>query len=156
MKNIFKLIISVLVPVMVGAFAGFFTSSSVKGWYSTINKPSFNPPNWIFAPVWTALYIMMGIACYIIWKKEFAPAIKKKALLFYTIQLVLNFFWSILFFYLQLPGWALIEIILLWIFIAGTIYYFKIISAPAAWLLVPYLFWVSFAMALNFAIFRLN
>jgi translocator protein len=156
MKNFARLIISVLIPVAVGAFAGFFTSSSVKGWYATLNKPSFNPPNWIFAPVWTTLYIMMGIAFYLIWKSGAAAAIKKMAISFYSIQLILNFFWSILFFYLEQPGWAMIEIMLLWISIAATIYYFRQISVIAAWLLVPYILWVSFAMALNFAIWKLN
>ncbi len=156
MNKIIKFIVAVALPLAVGAFAGSFTATSVKGWYATINKPSFNPPNWIFAPVWTALYIMMGIAFYIVWIKVETHKIKTKAIIFYFIQLVLNFCWSIIFFYAAEPGWAFLEIVLLWIMIAVTINKFAKISKPAAWLLVPYIAWVSFAAVLNFAIWRLN
>jgi translocator protein len=156
MKPIFKLIISIAIPLAVGALSGYFTSESVSGWYSTINKPSFNPPNWIFAPVWTVLYILMGIACYIVWKRSADLHSKRGALIVYGIQLALNFAWSILFFYFQQPGWALAEIILLWIFIFITILQFGKISSVAAWLLVPYIAWVSFAALLNFNIWELN
>lgn len=156
MNRIIKFLIAVSIPLALGAFAGYFTSSSVKGWYTIVNKPSFNPPNWIFAPVWTVLYIMMGIAFYIIWIKVEEQKIRTKAIMFYFIQLVLNFAWSIIFFYAARPGWALVEIILLWIMIAATIYKFHPISKPAAWLLVPYILWVSFATLLNFEIWRLN
>jgi translocator protein len=155
MKKILRLALSVGLPLMVGAIAGIFTSSAVKGWYSGLIKPSFNPPNWVFAPVWTALYIMMGIAFYIVWQTKPNERLKK-AIPFYTIQLALNFSWSLVFFYLHQPGWALVNIILLWIFIAVTIYHFSKISKAAAWLLVPYILWVSFASALNWAIWQLN
>lgn len=156
MNKVIKLITAVALPLALGAFAGFFTSSSVQGWYSTINKPSFNPPNWIFAPVWTTLYVMMGIAFYIVWIKVEQTKIKTKAIIFYFIQLILNFCWSIIFFYAGEPGWAFAEIILLWIMIAATINKFSRISKTAAWLMVPYILWVSFAAVLNFAIWRLN
>ncbi len=156
MKNSIKFIIAIAIPLSIGAAAGLFTASSVQGWYSTLNKPSFNPPNWIFAPVWTMLYILMGIAFYMIWKKETTGLLKRNAVVFYFAQLVLNFFWSIIFFYAQQPGWALVDIIFLWLFIAATIYCFSKLSKPAAWLLVPYILWVSFATALNFAIWKLN
>lgn len=156
MNRIIKFIVSVSLPLALGAFAGFFTSPSITGWYSIINKPSFNPPNWIFAPVWTALYIIMGIAFYIVWIRVEENKIRTKAIMFYFIQLVLNFCWSIIFFYAAKPGWAFAEIIFLWIMIAATIAKFYKISKPAAWLLVPYIVWVSFAAVLNFAIWRLN
>ena len=156
MSRVIKFMIAVSLPLALGAFAGFFTSPSLKGWYSIINKPSFNPPNWIFAPVWTMLYLMMGIAFYIVWIRVEENKLRTKAIMYYFIQLVLNFCWTIIFFYAAKPGWAFAEIILLWIMIAATINKFSKISKPAAWLLVPYIVWVSFAAVLNFAIWRLN
>ncbi len=151
-----KLIIAISLPLAVGAVAGLFTSTAVGGWYSTVVKPSFNPPNWIFGPVWTLLYILMGIAFYLVWIKAGDNDLKRNAMLFYFIQLALNFCWSFIFFYAEQPGWALADIILLWVFIAATIYWFSKISKTAAWLLVPYILWVTFATALNFAIWKLN
>ncbi len=151
-----KLLISILVPLLVGTFSGFFTSSGVNGWYVTANKPWFNPPNWIFAPVWTALYILMGIALYLIWKSGAVKTIKQTAIILFAVQLILNFFWSFIFFKLHLPGWAFAEIILMWVMIFFTILWFGKISPAAAWLLVPYLSWVSFASVLNYAIWKLN
>jgi len=156
MKKIIRFIVAVGLPLAIGSIAGLFTASSVKGWFITLNKPSFNPPGWLFAPVWTILYILMGIAFYMIWNKDEDTNLKRKAMLFYFAQLGLNFCWSFIFFYAKQPGWALVDIILLWILIAGTIYWFSKISKPAAWLLVPYILWVSFATVLNFAIWRLN
>ncbi len=151
-----KLLISILIPLLVGSSAGFFTSSGVNGWYTTANKPWFNPPNWIFAPVWTALYIMMGIALYLVWKTAIEKSIKKKAIILFAFQLLLNFFWSFLFFKMQEPGWAFVEIISMWFMILLTILWFGKISTVAAWLLIPYLCWVSFASILNYAIWKLN
>lgn len=151
-----KLIISILVPLLVGAFSGFFTSSGVNGWYATASKPWFNPPNWIFAPVWTTLYILMGIALYLVWKSGADIRIKQTAIILFAVQLILNFFWSFIFFKLQLPGWAFAEIVLMWVMIFITILWFGKISAAAAWLLVPYISWVSFAAVLNYAIWKLN
>ena len=156
MKPIFKAIISIALPLAVGAVSGFFTTTSVNGWYAGVNKPSFNPPNWLFAPVWTSLYILMGIACFIIWNNNAETKEKQVALRFYGIQLGLNFLWSFIFFYAQQPGWAFIEIILMWIMILLTTLSFRKISAVSAWLLVPYICWVSFASVLNFAIWYLN
>ena len=156
MKPIFKLIISIAIPLAIGAIAGYFTSSSVQGWFATINKPSFNPPNWLFAPVWTALYILMGIAFYLVWKSEPASVVKKTAITLYIIQLAFNFCWSFIFFYMHQPGWALVDIVLMWIFILLTIVWFGKITPAAAWLLVPYICWVSFATVLNFAVWKLN
>lgn len=155
MKPVFKFIISLAIPLAVGAIAGAFTSSSVQGWFTTINKPSFNPPNWIFAPVWTTLYVLMGIAFFLIWKSNDGIH-KRTAIIFYSVQLLLNFLWSFIFFYAQQPGWAVVDIIALWLMILMTIIFFAKISKPAAWLLLPYICWVSFATALNFAIWKLN
>ena len=151
-----KLILSLIIPVLTGAVASFFTNAGVKTWYAVANKPSFNPPNWIFAPVWTTLYIMMGIALYLVWKKEGPEPQRKTALWWFAIQMFLNFWWSFIFFYAQQPGWALVEIVALWLAILGTIISFGKISTTAAWLLVPYLLWVSFASVLNFYIWKLN
>ena len=156
MNNVIKGLISIMLPLVVGGLSGFFTTSSISGWYTTINKPSFNPPNWIFGPVWTLLYIMMGIALFIIWKSETDAVLKKQALIFFFIQLVINFCWSLLFFFCESPGWALIDIVLMWVFILLTIFSFSKISSLSAWLLVPYISWVSFAAVLNFAIWKLN
>lgn len=151
-----KLIISILVPLLVGAISGFFTTSGVNGWYAVANKPWFNPPNWIFAPVWTTLYVLMGIALFLVWRSDADKAIKQTAIALFAIQLTLNFFWSIIFFKLQQPGWAFAEIILMWVTILLTILWFGKISSTAAWLLVPYICWVSFASVLNYSIWQLN
>lgn len=151
-----KLIISILIPLLVGAVSGYFTSSGVNGWYALANKPWFNPPNWIFAPVWTMLYVLMGIALFLVWRSEADKNIKQTAIILFAVQLALNFCWSIIFFKLQQPGWALAEIILMWVMILLTIFWFGKINATAAWLLVPYISWVSFASVLNYSIWRLN
>jgi len=151
-----KLFISILIPLLVGGIATFFTTSGVNGWYAMANKPSFNPPNWLFAPVWTALYIMMGIALFLIWKSEGDKAIKQTAFILFAVQLLLNFLWSFIFFYAKQPGWAFVDIIAMWIAILLTIIWFTKISITASWLLVPYIFWVTFASLLNFYIWRYN
>lgn len=151
-----KLFISILIPVLVGAVAGIFTSSAVDGWYAVANKPWFNPPNWIFAPVWTILYIMMGIALFLVWRADADKTIKQTAIILFVFQLALNFAWSFIFFKLQQPGWAFAEIIVMWLLILLTIIWFGKISAAAAWLLVPYISWVSFAAVLNYSIWKLN
>lgn len=156
MKNTGKLIVAVLIPLIVGATSGFFTVTGVGSWYQTINKPSWNPPGWIFGPVWTSLYIMMGIALFLVWRAEVNPGVKKKAIVLFSIQLLLNFSWSFIFFNQQQIGWALVEIIILWVFILLTIFAFGKINPAAAWLLVPYISWVSFATILTYTIWKLN
>ncbi len=151
-----KLVISILIPLLVGAISGLFTASGVKGWYVSAVKPAFNPPNWIFGPVWTILYIMMGIALYLVWKVAADKQLKKTAIILFAVQLALNFCWSFIFFKMQEPGWAFAEILLLWLMILLTIIWFGKISSTAAWLLVPYICWVSFASVLNFSIWQLN
>lgn len=156
MNTYLKLFISIVLCLAIGGVSGYFTSSEIQTWYVTLNKPSFNPPNWIFAPVWTTLYFLMGISLWLVWKSNAKPSIKNKAIFFFVIQLILNFFWSIIFFSLHQLGFALAEIILMWIFILISIMAFYPISKIAAYLLIPYLCWVSFASVLNFAIWKLN
>jgi len=150
-----KLILAVLICQAAGWVGSIFTAATVSNWYLTLNKPSFNPPGWVFGPVWTTLFLLMGIALYLIWGKKNFKA-DSYAILFFTIQYLLNIFWSFLFFYLQNPLAAFIEIIILWIFILLTIIYFYKISKPAGWLLIPYLLWVSFAAFLNYNLVILN
>ena len=150
-----KLIISVLLPLSVGAIAGMFTSQAVPIWYASLNRPSFSPPNWVFGPVWTTLYILLGISFFLIWKEE-ASKVRDLAIKVFLIQMLLNFAWSFLFFYFNLIGAALIEIILLWISIAAMIYLFYKIKPFAAYMNIPYLLWVSFATILNAGYYLLN
>ena len=156
MSNIVKAIIAIAIPLMVGATSGFFTVTGVESWYQTIQKPSWNPPGWIFGPVWTTLYVMMGIALFLVWKEDTSEELKKIAIALFAVQLTLNFFWSFIFFNQQQPGWALVEIIAMWIFILLTIFAFAQVNKTAAWLLVPYISWVSFATILNYTIWQLN
>lgn len=153
-----KGIISVTVCVLVGFLSGFATQSSVKTWFPTLVKPFFNPPAWVFAPVWTILYILMGLSFAIVWSNTNVKNEKniKKAMLLFGIQLVLNALWSILFFGLCNPFLAFIEILLLWLLIFETIKAFGKIDTLAAKLLYPYLAWVSFATLLNGSIWYLN
>lgn len=157
MNNTKKLIVSLIIPQVAGLIGSVFTTSSVNGWYSTIIRPDIAPPNWIFGPVWTTLFVLMGIALYLVWKKEETQKKKVRvALHLFATQLILNTLWSIIFFWLQSPGWAFVEIILLWLSIILTILAFAPISRKAAWLLIPYLAWVSFASYLNLQIWLLN
>jgi translocator protein len=137
----------------VGGVSGVVTAGAVANWFPTLNKPFFNPPSWIFAPVWTLLYIMMAIAAWRVWLEG---ASSKPALNLFFIQLVLNFLWPLFFFGMHLPALALIDIIAMWIMITLTIRAFFGIAQPAGWLLVPYLAWVSFAAILNASIWWLN
>ncbi len=150
-----KLIISILLPLSVGAVAGMFTSQAVPTWYASLNRPSFSPPNWVFGPVWTSLYILLGISFFLIWKEE-ASKERDLAIKVFSIQMLLNFAWSFLFFYFNLIGAALIEIILLWTSIAAMIYLFYKIKPVAAYMNIPYLLWVSFATILNAGYYFLN
>ncbi|MFC1511198.1 TspO/MBR family protein [Candidatus Margulisiibacteriota bacterium] len=154
MKTI-KLLISLAVVFLAGFIGQIYTMPSIPTWYATLNKPFFNPPNWIFGPVWTSLYVLMAVAAWLVWQKDWSRAVKI-ALGFFIGQLALNSLWSIIFFGLHLPLWAFIEIIVLWLAILLTIFKFKALSQPAAWLLVPYILWVSFAAVLNLMIVVLN
>lgn len=135
--------------------SGIVTTASVDGWYQTLIKPSFNPPDWVFAPTWTVLYIMMALAGWMAWSRS-PNHHRRTVITAYSVQLGLNFLWSVLFFGLQWVGVALIEIVLLWSTILWAIIAFKSIYARAALLLVPYACWVSFAILLNAKIWILN
>lgn len=149
------LAISIAVCFLAAGVGGFATTSSVNGWYTQIDKPSWNPPSWIFGPVWSTLYLMMGVSAWLVWKNSGLKK-SKLALGWFAFHLLLNILWSVLFFGLQQPGWALVEIIVLWISIAIAIVLFYHHSKLAAGLLVSYLLWVSFATFLNYAIWSLN
>ncbi len=154
-QQIGKLFISLLLPLGVGAIAGMFTSKAIPGWYASLNQPTFNPPNWVFGPVWTMLYIILGISLFLIWKLEPGKE-RNKALLVFSVQLLLNFGWSFFFFYFKMIGVALIDIVALWIMIGIMLYRFYKLKPLAAYINIPYLLWVTFATALNAAYFSLN
>jgi translocator protein len=155
-ERVFKFLISISGCLAIGFLGSLITTPAIGTWYKTLSKPFFNPPNWIFAPVWTALYILMGISFYLIWKKGIINKKNKSALYFFLIQLGLNFAWSFIFFYLQNPKLAFVEIIFLWTAILITILKFRKISKTAAYLLFPYIAWVSFASFLNLFVAILN
>ena len=155
MKNLPKLAISIIIPLAVGFISSFFTRNSIPTWYNTLVKPALSPPNWIFFPVWTLLYVMMGISLYFVWRKGFNNK-TKTAIYLFSAQLLLNFLWTFLFFGLKSMLLAFVEIIILWIMILVTILRFYKISKLAAYLLIPYIVWVSFASYLNFSVFLLN
>lgn len=138
-----------------GIVGSVFTAPAIKTWYPTLIKPSFNPPNYLFGPVWTILFALMGIALYLVWQAKKGKK-KAEALKIFWLQLGLNIAWSVLFFGLHSPLWAFIDILGLWLAIFVSIKKFMRLSPNAAYLLTPYLAWVSFAALLNFAIVRLN
>jgi translocator protein len=150
-----KLIVSLLLPLGLGGVAGMFTTDAIPGWYASLNQPSFNPPNWIFGPVWTGLYTIMGISMFMIWSLETGNK-RNQALIIFIIQLLLNFCWSFFFFYFKMIGIALIDIIALWIMIVAMMVKFYKLKPLAAYINFPYLLWVTFATVLNAAYFLLN
>jgi tryptophan-rich sensory protein len=153
--NFIKVIIAVIVCELAGVIGSVFTFSSIPNWYAYLNKPFFNPPNWIFGPVWTTLYALMGVALYIVWQNK-EKVFRKTGLVMFSIQLVLNSLWSIVFFGMQDLRGGLLVIALLWVFIVLTIVYFWRISRVAGALLLPYIAWVSFASILNYYLLILN
>ena len=156
MKDLPKLIVSVIGCEIVGFLGTPFTISAIPTWYTTLNKPFFAPPNWIFGPVWTLLYFLMGVAFYLIWKQGWQKKKIKTAGLFFLAQLALNFIWSPVFFGLRAPLLGLVVIVAMWLLIVITMKKFYPLSRLASYLLVPYLLWVSFATILNMAIVVLN
>ena len=167
LNNFAKLATGVVISELAGVIGSVFTAPSIPTWYAGIVKPTFNPPAWVFGPVWTTLFAFMGIAVSLVYIKDEKKALsevegrrlkrgKRVALTLFGIQLALNIFWSIIFFGLHSPGAALFEIVFLWLAIVATIIAFSKISKPAAWLLLPYILWVSFAMYLNYSIYALN
>ena len=157
MNKISRIAIVVIICLAVGYLSGMVTRASITIWYPTLVKPSFNPPNWIFAPVWTSLYVMMGVAAGLIWNQiTMQKAAVTKALQFFIIQLVLNALWSYLFFGLHNLMLATIEVVLLWLMIFETYSQFAKINKTASYLMLPYLAWVSFASVLTASIWWLN
>ncbi|MBU6415312.1 tryptophan-rich sensory protein [Patescibacteria group bacterium] len=162
-NNFFKLVIAVAVSEAAGVIGSFFTISAIPAWYAGLIKPALNPPARVFGPVWTALYAFIGVSFFLVWKQQsnilenvrMLRTWKIGAAAFFT-QLFLNAVWSIIFFGLQSPGWAFVDIALLWLAIIWTMVMFYKISRPAAYLLIPYFLWVSFAAYLNFSIWMLN
>ena len=150
-----KLLVSIALPLGVGAIAGMFTAQSVPEWYAALNRPSFNPPNWIFGPVWTTLYILMGISFFLVWKQD-ASKERNQAILIFSLQLLLNFAWSFIFFYFHMIGFALVEIILLWVSIVIMLVFFYKVKPVASYINIPYLLWVTFATILNAGYYFLN
>jgi tryptophan-rich sensory protein len=155
MGNALALVGFVAAGLVAGAVGGLATAAGLRDWYPALDKPSWNPPGWVFGPVWSVLYVLIGVAAWLVWRER-ADAAVGVALGVWALQLVLNSVWPWLFFGLHLPGWAFAEILVLWAAIAATIVLFRDASPAAAWLLVPYLAWVSFAALLNGAIWRLN
>lgn len=154
-RQVVALALSVVICFSAGGVGSLFTRPAIEGWYSSLRKPSWTPPNWVFGPVWSALYLCMAIAAWLVWRcAGFSGA--KFPLVLFAIQLVFNVTWSSIFFGLRMPGLAFAEIVFLWLFILATTVAFWPFSRAAAWLMVPYLLWVSFAASLNFGIWRLN
>ena len=157
MNKISRIAIVVIICLSVGYLSGMVTREAITTWYPTLVKPSFNPPNWIFAPVWTSLYVMMGIAAGLVWNQIASNKVAvTKALQFFGIQLVLNALWSYLFFGMHNLMLATIEVVLLWLLIFETYSQFAKINKTASYLLLPYLAWVSFASVLTASIWWLN
>jgi benzodiazapine receptor len=149
-------IASIAIALAVGAIGGLATASSVATWYVGLNKPAFNPPNAVFGPVWTILYVVMALAAWRVWRAEPAAGGRRRALTLYAVQLVLNLAWSLIFFGLRQPALALAEIVLLLAAVLATAAAFWRTDRAAGLMLIPYAAWVTFASALNFAIWRLN
>jgi len=179
MKNIFKLLSSIIICQLAGIIGAVFTTPAINGWYATLNKPSFTPPGSLIGAVWTVLFLLMGIALYLVWSKNWEvklPAQNSKikawnwvsqklltgtwreenVMLIFGIQLALNVLWSYLFFSLKSPGLAFFELLMLWVAIEYTIINFYRVSKPAGYLLIPYILWVTFAGFLNYTIWMMN
>jgi len=178
MKNILKLAISLLVCMGAGGIGSIFTTPEINNWYAGLNKPSFTPPGAVIGAVWTVLYVLMGISFYLVWKnnwevKTLPPQNRKtwnrfsdkllwgdwrkvNIIVIFAIQLFLNILWSFIFFTRHLPGLAFFELLMLWVAVSYTLFNFARVSKLAAYLLIPYILWVSFAGFLNFALWQLN
>jgi benzodiazapine receptor len=139
-----------------GAIGSLATFANVRTWYPLLHKPSWNPPSWIFGPVWTVLYVLMAIAIWRAWRASSSAAVRSRLVIGYFGQLALNAGWSIIFFGLKQPAWAFIDIIALWALLVALQIDIRRTDQLAGWLWLPYLLWVSFATALNFAIVWLN
>ncbi|UCC68600.1 MAG: tryptophan-rich sensory protein [Armatimonadota bacterium] len=154
-RSVIGLVVSVALCLGTGLIGSLFTARSVGDWYVSLSKPAWTPPSWVFGPVWSALYVVMGIAAWLVWRQAGSSA-RTVALVVFALQLALNAAWSAIFFGLRMPGWAFGEIVVLWAAILCAVIAFWRVNPVAAWLLLPYLAWVSFASVLNFAIWRMN
>lgn len=155
-RDILKLVVSILACQCAGLIGSIFTMPAIPTWYETSAKPSFTPPSWLFAPAWVTLYILMGVAAFLIWRKGLDIRNVESALIIFLVQLVLNALWSAIFFGAKSLIGGAVVIVLLWIAILFTILRFFKISAAAGGLLIPYILWVSFASVLNISILALN
>jgi len=155
-SSVLKLLATLAVALAAGGIGALATTRATPTWYQTLKKPSFDPPEWLFGPAWTLLYLLMAVAAWLVWKQGIGAAGVKLALAVFLAQLVLNTLWSILFFGLRSPLAGLVDIIVLWLAILATIVLFFRVSVPAGVMLLPYIAWVSFAAVLNAAILRLN
>lgn len=156
MKKVLGIIVFIIMCELAGVIGSVFTTPSVPGWYAGLVKPSFNPPNWVFAPVWTALYALMGLSAYLIYEKGRGKDEVRRALAVFAAQLLLNVLWSVVFFGAHAILGAVVVIILLGAMILASIWLFSRISKAAAYLLIPYVLWVSFATVLNISLYILN
>ena len=156
MSNFLKLVLSILICQLAGITGALFTAGSVSGWYATLIKPSFNPPDSVFAPVWTVLYLLMGISMFLIWKEGLRNKEVRNAFILFIVQLVFNTLWTIIFFGARSITGGFVIIVILWILILICIFRFLRISKTAGMLLIPYFFWVAFAAVLNCYIMILN
>jgi translocator protein len=155
-KEIPKLIVSILIVFAAGAVGTVYTLKEITTWYVTLAKPSWTPPNWAFGPIWSTLYVLMGIALFLVWREGLDRKDVRIAILVFAVQLVLNVLWSIIFFATHNIFGGLIFVIMLWISILINIIVFYRISKPAGLILIPYLIWVSIASYLNYSVFLLN
>lgn len=156
LREIIRLIVSIIIVFIVGSIGTLFTLSKIPTWYASLIKPSWAPPNWLFGPVWTTLYVLIGVAFFLVWSKGLNRKDVQLALVIFAIQLILNLFWSIVFFGYESIFGGLIVIVFLWVSILVTIIVFYRISKPAGFLLVPYIVWVNIAGYLNYTVYILN
>ncbi len=156
MKNVWRYVVAVVLAEAVGFIGALSMGNAVSGWYATLNKPVFNPPSWIFAPVWTLLYALMGVSFVVMYDARGTAEEKHEAEAWFFVQLFLNAIWTPVFFGLHAPGWALLVLFALLLALIGTVLRFARVSKAAAWLLTPYLAWAGFAFVLNFAVWRMN
>jgi len=153
-RQVIALVVIVLIVMGAAGVGGLFTGRSVSTWYRTLSRPDWTPPDWVFGPVWTVLYLAMAVAAWMVWRRGTPAA--PPAMAVFAVQLAFNVAWSVLFLGMRSPVAGMIDIVLLWLAIAATIACFLRVSIPAALIMAPYLAWVSFAAALNFAIWRMN
>lgn len=155
-RSILLLIACIVLPLIIGAIGSYITAPNISGWYSTLAKPWFTPPGWVFGPAWTVLYILMGISLWLIIKNGISTPMVRQAVIIFGFQLIINLLWSVIFFGMRSPVGGLVAILVLLVLIVLTIRSFRGVSPPAAYLLIPYLCWTCFATLLTAAVVILN